>query len=309
MTVFAGNATGVQGMKTTIHFYRFDTDNPEDAAAYAKLRAELLATPGRGRRIFSGTPSNCMDAASNYSDHASELDGETIELETAHLFENQWNTAPIDGISDKGLRVFDWVETARISGAARMQGNNWAPLNIRRGHYLDISAEMRELRSGTLGCGYCGAQYPKKDAPKFCDRCLDSEYLKPEDLRLLRLRAISEDKPHATRAPLSDKERADLMQRYTEAQIYGNTERGKKRIAAERARIIAEYDSTIKNATVKRNGFLWLMDRGFNTANVIYYPHTGKFSFGWRKPLSAEFVQAFPFADFPFTYEIKAESD
>jgi hypothetical protein len=91
------------------------------------------------------------------------------------------------------------------------------------------------------------------------------------------------------------------------AQLHGSTERGKERIAKERADLETEYRKEKAAAKTKHDGFLWLMDHGINTENCIYYSHTDRFSFGWRNPVDKEMESAIldVISEFPFAYEIK----
>ncbi len=286
-------------IKTILRTYSFDVTTESGRADWQALKEKLSSGPHCHGPVLA----DCWQ-------FVSDLDGQTVELETRHLFDNQWNTAPIEGKSDKGLRVFDWA----LQADSAPHSNLSAPRGIRRGHYLEQTAEMRELRRNTMKCGYCGKQEPAAKGYVFCPHCIDSEYLKESDLPLTRMRPIDESGfgPKAKEsAPLTEAEKAHLLPIYRAAQIHGSTERGKARIAAERAKVAAEYESTLHNATVKRDGFVWLMDRGIRTENVIFYSHTGRFSFGWRKPLGeselAELLAAMN-GEFPFPYDIKTES-
>ena len=55
------------------------------------------------------------------------------------------------------------------------------------------------------------------------------------------------------------------------------------------------------------NGKLWLMDRGLNVDNVIYYNHRDIFTFGWRDVVTDMEKGAIldVISEFPFEYEIK----
>lgn len=271
-------------LKTRIHTYRFDTSKPAEKAAWEALKARLSLGP------------HCMESWSpngkNHYDFVRDIDGHEIDLETKHLFDNQWNTAPIEGISESGLRVFDW--------ALDVLNNK----HIKQGHYLDQTPEMTAIRETTLTCGYCGKHHALGKV--FCDACLDSEYLKQEDLHLLRLLPVTTSFG-GKRAPLTAEELAELLPRYKDAQLHGNTERGRKRIAKKRADILHKAELAIDNAKTERDGLLWLMDHGINIDNVIYYSHTSKFCFGWRKPVGeavkSELLDVL--CEFPFDYEIK----
>lgn len=192
-------------ISTVFHAYNYDTRKPEELAAYKELRARLADGPHQ------------MHSFGEY--YHPEIDGRTIELETAFLFDNQWNTAPIDGFSDQGYRLFDWAEEYLPH----------AP-KIKRGHWLEQTDEMRAIRRETSKCGYCGKQYLTTPENVFCFACLDSPYLKETELHLLRLLPIDSGF-NAKREPLADDERAEMMPRYLEAQTKGASERGRARLA------------------------------------------------------------------------------
>lgn len=276
-------------MRTVIHTYQFDTRKADERAAYVELAAKLSAGP------------HCMKSHGQGSHYMPELSFREIELETEHLFDNQWNTAPIEGVSDKGLRVFDWAEDAIFDRGVE---NTW----LKQGHWLEQTAEMREIRRNTHKCGYCGKQEPAAKGYVFCPHCIDSEYLTEKDLPLTRMLPV--DSPFGTeRAPLSEAERAHLLPLFREAQLHGTTERGKARRLKQRADIAAKAKSAIENATAERDGMLWLLDHGVNIDNVIFYSHTGRFGFGWRKPVDAALYSQLCdiLCEFPFDYDIKRE--
>jgi len=281
-------------METTIAYYNFDLDNAEEAMAWAALKRELKTTPGRGHimNAFGGDNSKVRMHKSNYCDGKRippniEIETEEIELECECLFENQWNTPT--------RRVFDWW-------LEYLQDNN----NIRRGHYLEITDEMREIRRNTHKCGYCGKMEPAAKGYTFCPHCIDSEYLEESQLRLTRMMPV--DTPFETVLPdLADAERDHLLPLYKEAQIHGATARGKERIRKQRCDTKHRRDTAIENATTEHDGIMWLLDNGVNTNNVIFYSHTGRFGFGWRKPIDDELYSSLVdvLCEFPFDYDIK----
>jgi hypothetical protein len=114
------------------------------------------------------------------------------------------------------------------------------------------------------------------------------------------------DKGWAQRAPLSEAEKAYLLPLYKEAQLHGNTERDKKRIAKRRADVESKYARETRDAKTEHDGMLWLMDHGLRTDNVIFYSHTGRFGFGWRSPVDPETLSAILdlISEFPFDYDI-----
>lgn len=258
-------------MKTQLIRYRFDVSEPDQKQAWEGLKAKLKKTNGKVFESHGGK--------SHYYDLK---DGE-ITLEDKHLFNNQWNC-------EQG-RVFDW--------ALDYKPNR----NIKQGHYLVITDEMTKARHDRFQCGYCGKQEDNTQV-EFCPYCIDSEYLEQKDLHLTRMQRV-DDK--SKRAPLSEQESATRIPLFVQAQTYGATERGKARIAKQRLDIITKANNTIKHAETERDGMLWLLDHGLKIDNVIWYAHTGKFSFGWRKPVENEVRAAIleVISEFPFEYEIK----
>lgn len=280
-----------QNIATTLHPYRFDISKPQGRADYAALRERAQ----KGSRAKAPTwVMHHWQADKSLGRWVDSHKGETIptEIETKHLFGNQWNTTPIEGLTDKGLRVWAWAEFA------------WENSDIKSGYYIALPAELLTLLDNTSQCGYCGKQEPAAKGYTFCPHCLDSEYLEQKNLHLLRMMPVSFN---GNRKPLTEGELAHLLPLYVEAQLHGTTERGRARIAKQRADIIAGREKALKAANTEADGMLWLMDNGVNVGNVIFYNHTGKFSFGWRQPLSGDVLSGLLdiISEFPFPYEIK----
>jgi hypothetical protein len=261
----------VNRMKTTLHTYYFNLDNPKDREPYVRLCAELKSTPGRGRWM------NCvsMDRVGHARACTPESIGSReVELKTEHLFDNQWNTA--------SERLFDWYEEIVPHRL------------IKSGHYLDITDEMRAIRDNTLKCGYTG-QMCARPGPEFNLGALGSPHLKENDLHLIRFKPVSFT---GNREPLTQAEKDYLVPLYIEAQ----SRRGKDETRVFVAELHAEFSDTVRLARMKRDGFLWMVERGIRTENCIFYSHTETFSFGWREPISRavrdkllEATRGFPF--------------
>lgn len=266
-------------MKTTLHTFHFDIRDPEDKAAWCELRKKLADGP----RCFGPVSS---DVYSPFK----ELDGQVVELETKCLFDNQWNTDT--------QRIFDFA----------LEYLQYNP-HLKRGHYLDQTDEMREIRRNTNRCRYCNKQEPAAVGNVFCPHCIDSEYLKESDLHLTRLRAVDDD---GEQPPLSEAEAAHLLPLYRAAQTHGSTERGKARIHKLRVDIQNRHHKKTQNANTERDGYMWLIDNGLGQLaanNVIFYDHTGRFGFGWRKPLGAAELSVLldQISEFGWPYDIKTE--
>lgn len=262
-------------MKTTLHTYTIDIKSKGGYEEWNTLCCRLAATNGRPMRVLADPERDRLEP------------GE-VELELEHLFSNQWNTAT--------NRVFDWYEGV------------YPNASLKHGHYLDITDEMREIRRNTNVCGYCGHQEAAAKGLVFCDRCLDSPYLKEPDLFLTRMMSV-ETWP-ADRAPLTEAELAHLMSEYVRRQTTGADSRNAQKLAKHRRDIEKKFEKAVGDATAERDGMLWLMDRGFDIDNVIYYTHTQRFGFGWRSPVSDAVASKLleVVSEFPFAYEIKGVS-
>jgi hypothetical protein len=282
-------------MKTTIHAYWYDTSKPADAKVYDELCERLTA---QGLHCFE-----TWGGGKGHYDLVRDIDGREIELETEHLFNDQWNTAPIEGITEQGYRVFDWAQDYPIDFSK----------HIKKGHYLDQTEEMREARRSTDACGYCGKQEPR-GLYAFCPHCIGNVYLKESDIHLLRMRPIDQDKPRNSRALLTEAEQAQLLPLHREAQLKARTEADSKRLGEIRQKIENAYAKSTSNAKTERDGFIWLLDQGLGVGiveNCIFYAHTQTFSFGWRNPVSEEIKSRLLdiLTEFPFAYEIKTQNE
>jgi hypothetical protein len=76
------------------------------------------------------------------------------------------------------------------------------------------------------------------------------------------------------------------------------------------AKLDADLKSKIASLTAERDGFLWLVNHDLPTENAIYYNHTGRFNFGWRKPITGEAKTMLleRLAGFPFPFDVQETS-
>lgn len=294
-------------IKTKLTYYRFDISKHGSACAYQQMvddqtkageRLEWIshwpANPGKEQktvREFQAKLRAIVGRETNAPDGVGEA---MIEIETAHLFSDQWNTAPIPGICETGLRVMNWCE--------------WKYPNeyIKEGYFITQSPELREAMRNTNVCGYCGKQEAAAKGYVFCPHCIDSEYLTEDMLYMTRMVPVY--KKRDSMPPLTDAERAHLLPIYRKAQIEGATARGKARIAKAHADVHTSYNATIAKATIKRDAALWLLENApFIYDDWIYYDHTGRHCFGWRSPLNSALVSSLldVITEFPFPYDIK----
>lgn len=282
-------------MKTILHIKTYHLRNEGDAREYRELN-DKLSGMGLERMEFGR-----VSGGDGFKCDLFKLDGKEVELETEFLFDNQWNTAPVEGLSETGFRVFDWSDS-----------HIWGVDKVRTVQWLEQTDEMRAIRADRHKCGYCANMVPKAEVPAdgFCNKCLDSEYLKRDDLHLLRMLPVSSKD---RRQPLSEAEEAALVPVYIGAQVHGNTERGIKRAAKRRQEALDKHKKAVENAEVELNGTMWLLDN-LPQADPIYYTHTGRWGFGWRNPLDKGVAsQLREILDrkvnpFPFAYDIKEHS-
>lgn len=268
-------------LKTTLHHYYFDTSKPEQKAQWEALRKKLKASNPKQHHAWGGEPPKLRN------------DSEEVEIETECVFDNQWNTTT--------TRVFDWFLNYELQAK-----------HIKRGHWLELTPELIAVREQTLKCGYCGKHFGPHHAPApangFCDACLDSSYLKQGELHLLRLYPLSYTPK--TRPELTEAEKAELLPLYVARQTTGTDSRAKAARDKQRADVIEKAEKDIRDATTERDGMLRLWDLGLSLDNVMFYSHTGIFSFGWRRPVSAEVKSKLlhVLSEFDFPYEIKSEN-
>lgn len=178
------------------------------------------------------------------------------EIDTNHMFSNQYNTTC-------GLRIFE--------KSTRLSSPSMRPLN---GYYISEGIdEIRDYQSRVFICHYCGEQYVDSH-PDWCTKCRSSEYLEPSNYHLLKITGLHDDPaPSDTPTPCSVLEDIDKA-RYNRAVAHRDHVLRAAQKAVETAQIEADFIQACIN-----NG-IWEFD------NYIFYDHSGEFVFGWRKPLS-----------------------
>jgi hypothetical protein len=284
-------------MRTTLHYYRYNTET--QAAEYAALCTKLR---DMGLRKFGSISAG---HAQWYRESIAPLDGRKVELETAFVFDDQWNTAP-----PAKLCVFDWAEAI------------YPNKKIKEGMWLEQTDEMRKIRATQHACGYCGARYDGKPS-EFCPKCIGSEYLTENKIHLRRPApagvALSYTRAELTKeenaVELTKEENAVELPAYLAAQGLGELDREQQAASKRRrdvARLIpaaqARAAQIVAEAQTKTEAYTWLLDNGMNILdNTIYYSHTRRFCFGWRTPLTADEKSRLleVVSEFPFEYDIK----
>ena len=82
-----------------------------------------------------------------------KIEGMVLEVDTKYLFKDQYNTVPVEGVSDAGLRIMD--------------------------DYVECVID--DERQGKARCLYCGKTVELDDKCNICGS-FDLEVLKKEDL-------------------------------------------------------------------------------------------------------------------------------
>ncbi len=106
----------------------------------------------------------CIHQHQTPSNHFYELllmiEGTTVKIDTNHIFSNQYNTYPIDGVSESGIRI-RWID---IEGEIDFQGDNelaeivgkMQKGEIQCHHYKGDVKEFVDLREGNSSKGNNG---------------------------------------------------------------------------------------------------------------------------------------------------------
>lgn len=251
-------------IKTTKIAYKLWIDQIEDKVKYYKLVEKLKS---QGLKVFD-------THSEKYT-----FKTENIELETSSLFDNQWNSTED--------RVFDWYEGI------------YPNKSLKAGYYLKQNNDMHIVRATSYKCGFCGHIHSINIG--YCDKCLGSEYLEVEQLKLLKLIAISDKREYD--CDLSSTIKDKLLIKYYAAQDKTNALKARE----QRVDIAKTYEKTLKNAIVDRDYKNWLLDNNISLNNVIYYNHTDEICFGWRKSLTDEEQKALTkkLVNFPFNHYFK----
>ena len=77
-------------------------------------------------------------------------------------------------------------------------------------------------------------------------------------------------------------------------------------VAKIRAQIVEDAREKIEKIETERDGLLWLLDHSLPRDNAIYYGHTRRWAFGWRKPLTDALKSRLldALSEFPYDYDI-----
>ena len=102
------------------------------------------------RRCYKGARPDAVGLHSeNVYNVLKSLEGKWIEVETEHLFSDQFNTVPVEGVTELGIRI----------------------------HMADVVEIKDDVRKGLKKCVHCFGYDHNQDG--ICDRCDQSQYLAP----------------------------------------------------------------------------------------------------------------------------------
>lgn len=111
-----------------------------------RIKVKKTAASDYIRRTYKGMRADCgMLHRPEWVKMLEAVQGKWIEVETNYLFQDQFNTVPIPGVSELGMRIM-----------------------------MESVEEIEDdVRIGLMKCGWCG-KHTKNDK---CDKCGKAEYL------------------------------------------------------------------------------------------------------------------------------------
>lgn len=253
-------------MRAQLQTYKFLIDQPGQLKAYQDL---LKTIPTK----------ECFNVrATTREDSYPYNQIIDIEIDTNHLFDNQFNTVD-------GKRLFDWFEGI------------YPNKNFKSGHFLIDPTELNNLRSTRLACGYCGKQYENHN-DTVCLSCVSSEYLTPEYYHLLALKPVN----FKGDRKLSNDDLNRILPLIESAKI--------ARLQKKKLDLIARKEKEMKQKEIELKGFTFFLDHNIDIDNLIYYSHKNQFCFGWRNKLSDDEASKIldVISEFQYPYIIKSVS-
>jgi hypothetical protein len=278
-------------IETVIHFYSFDKEDRDESEQWEALKTSLKPTNHH----------HCSHGLKDYESCRMPMPGVRkltantglARISTEHVYNDQWNTVPFEDEPEgtRGYRVFDWYERylCKQPGSGR-QG----PMG-REGHWLELNEDLLNLRRNIFECGYCGYKeyYPEGRLPEdhngFCGDCLTSPYLAEKHYHLTRMVSLF-SKPWYNSRRGAWPERAELTPAEMEQmkkwvfQAYSNpVVRDPEKRAKDLAKDLEKAQTLLHREQLHVAGIQWLQEHAeLPIDNLIYYNHTGMFTFGWQ---------------------------
>lgn len=270
-------------IKSKFETYRYDISDLNEKIEYAKLVDYLQSKNYKKWTNYLGYNYN-FEKNQNWWNKLYKL-GSVVEIDTSFLFEEQFNTTKSSG----NLRLHLWSEDI------------YPNKDIKQGYYLE-SEELLEVIKEQHKCGFCGARYNKENMPKdkICTKCLGSPYLSEDNIKLLRLNSVAT--PNGLKKYLTKEQVEKLKPKIFRERVKYNKMVAKKDLKERLERNEKEFQ-TAKN---EYYGTKWLLKKGFNVDNIIFYPHRDIFTLGWKTPLTFDEEQDVKkrLKDFKYSYEI-----
>ena len=256
---------------TTLKPYWFDITDPEQnqkcLTLYLKLKKQGLQC---FRVSYAGPTGYQVVHYGNYKE------GE-VTLDTNSLFSDQWNSV-------EGERLFDWAED--------YSGKNFIP-NIRCGYYLEQTSEMKEVRSNTYECGYCGATTTSDDPTDYHHDCAGNQHLGSNILSLIQWKNLYEEPLHGTEWS----EIAEEVRKHHEGELRKRLRNKANDMLIKNCKTAkSKFDNTIRKEHELVDIRLWLADNLLDLDNIIHYGDC--VCYGWRERATErerEILQKCPF--------------
>lgn len=281
-------------------YYRFDVSNEDESDYYQQMCVDMREQNGGSyiNRQTLGSWSPSKEArAFNMALFQYGSTHNTIQIDTSHLFDGQFNT-PKGVITENGIRAFLWAEY------------DYPNTDIKEGYFLiDSCNTLKKLLASTYGCGFCGVQYDAAQALELdyaCPSCIASRYLTLDNLNLLHLLPLNAPRNTVRRfSPEKFKLMADRMtaakwevQSAVEARYFPETRKAETDI----------HNAKVAKMEKELNAKLWLLDNGIKINDFIFYHHTGRGCFGWHgdgvDQQAADKLKTL-LVNCPFEYDIK----
>lgn len=294
----AADAKTADVLTVGFRYYRFDTSYDDECRAYQDLCADVRQRNG-GSYIARQTLGSWNPSKEYQAFHSAlqvyGLNNTTIDIDTTHLFKDQFNT-PKGVVTANGIRVYLWAEYSYPNAA------------IKEGYFLiDDQNILKNRLATTYNCGYCGAQYPEAKAAALnycCDSCISSPLLKLDHIHMLKLiPMIDGNKKRAFDAD----QLAQVKDAVINAQLQATQTRAAAYFPKKLEELKANHEKALKHLNHEFNAMQWLLNHNISIEDVIYYNHKNLLSFGWRgdgmEPEKAEKLKAL-LNGFPFEYEI-----
>jgi hypothetical protein len=232
-----------------VNAYYFDISNETEKTDYLQI-CEIAKKAGF--KLF-----DCINGKTSLENTRffEKISDEDFTVDTKYIFDNQLNT---DG--ENGYRLHFWYESI------------FPNRKIKCGYYLsgDIQ-EYINLTKKVHKCSYCGAQYSENTESGYCNKCIKSEYLKQDQLHLLKLQ------------PVFTKTLPENITPQWLIDLYISEHKTLEcdLIQKEISNLIVSRDKAINKINAEFSVKNEILRHGQTCKNFIYYDHTNTGVFNW----------------------------